>query len=1026
MPAWHGSWNLARASAAALAEPRPGAISDPSPTQARMPRQGHVRIGSSPNAASRSSPSSSVAPWALWLLAACGSSAVGGSVGVDCGLPDAAVLCLESCNLGCSATGCAQTDIAQNQVVLLVFSEDVDPSSVSTSSIRFRTPDGDEPVGEFYVDGRTVRFEPTIALAGGQTFLGFTAGETYTLTIPGGATQAAVVRGSSGRPFAKTLVCALRSSLGIVDANGAPPTARLVVPAAAAIGAAPRETDVVVEFDELVDATPFVSGTQSPVTFRVRRNRETASGSGVYECNPDSPPQTLTGAQVLDFDAARGVSVLTFRPTQPLPGNVCVEIDVTAGVTDLAGRPARPQTFRFRTMVVPLVEAAIVETFADDGQLDEDASAAMWNGGAATFCRIGGDGRHGAFSLALCTDTQASVDGKRVYTLNCDNTVVPAANTTTGSPIAVTDGRFFFTSMVVPSDARVRVVGTAPPQFTVAGRLEVLGDLDVAGASVASVPAVGAVAGQPGGAGGPGAGGGGRGGDKITAAQAASSGATAANQGGNGQDARVLAGHAYATTVSGTGGRGSTVFPASGRNASIYYGALVGTPYSPMAAAGGGGGGFLQPGGVGVVVSNNHPEPGLQPVATAGTPGPTATTITAAAAGAGNPPLPWYPDRYAGRTLVVVAGLGAGQSRTIVGNGGAGNATFTITPPWSTPPDASSLFAVQGGSAPLPFCLGPSPAASAALVLQPFPPASALVSSQHFLVGGAGGGGGASHACLSIGIATIVDRWAPGAGGGGGGGAIALRAGRRLGLAPAARILAHGGSAANSIGATGSVQACVGGGGSGGSVVLQTGRLLQLDGAIDVRGGSGGLFQRQAGASNGAPPAGAAVVIQGGHGAAGQVRLEGPDTPSSTQAAGVLPAATAASFGPLAERDPLVVCASRHYSTGLAFGPEYVRYEVRGTVDGAPFVYSDDPAIAATPATSGVGAVVRVLFQAAQLDLSTGEALQSGPWRAAVRSSASVTGIDAEGWNGFRFRLFADHTLGADISVEELVVVYRR
>jgi hypothetical protein len=135
------------------------------------------------------------------------------------------------------------------------------------------------------------------------------------------------------------------------------------------------------------------------------------------------------------------------------------------------------------------------------------------------------------------------------------------------------------------------------------------------------------------------------------------------------------------------------------------------------------------------------------------------------------------------------------------------------------------------------------------------------------------------------------------------------------------------------------------------------------------------------------------------------------------------PAAGADNVGVLDERDGVVVCGSRFYSTGQVFGPEFARYEIRGAIDGAPFVYSDDPAVSTIPAIEG--AAVRVLFQAAQLDLSTGDVQQLGPWRQAVRSSGNITGIDADAFNGFRFKLFADFSLGANITVDEVVVVYR-
>jgi hypothetical protein len=139
-----------------------------------------------------------------------------------------------------------------------------------------------------------------------------------------------------------------------------------------------------------------------------------------------------------------------------------------------------------------------------------------------------------------------------------------------------------------------------------------------------------------------------------------------------------------------------------------------------------------------------------------------------------------------------------------------------------------------------------------------------------------------------------------------------------------------------------------------------------------------------------------------------------------------LPAARADNVGVLTERDDLVMCRSRYYSTQLAFGPEFARYEIYGNVDGAAFLLSDDPAI--SPQAAGIGAPVRALFQAAQLDLATNEPQQIGPWRTSVRSSSSQTGIASDGMNGYRFMLQADSTVvgaSSTITVTKVVVVFR-
>ncbi|HEX5051792.1 MAG TPA: Ig-like domain-containing protein [Planctomycetota bacterium] len=862
-------------------------------------------------------------------------------------------MCLEQCNLGCTATGCLRTDIAQNEIVLLYFSADVDPASVTPATIRFRTPSGEQPVGEFFVNGKTVEWVPTLRISGGQTFFGFAAGETYSMTIPGGVRGSEVVTSTAGQPFTKTLSCTLQSTRGIVDLNGVPPLGTLIQPTAAQINSAPLDTQIMLEFNELIDATPFVSGTISPIAVAVRRTRDASVGG--KECDPASAPQIVAGTQTLTFDAARGVSIWTFRPAQQLPGNVCVEVSVTDGVVDLSGRPAQPRTYSFLTMLVPVVETSITENFDDNDFLDGDASAAQWTGGSAVFARIGGDGRHGTFDPEAYADPLGLIEGKRTFRLNTDNTIIPASYTTTGSPIAITNGEFYFDKMVLPADMRLRFTGTHAPVITVSGRLDLQGEIDVAGTSQTTLPLASQTSGQPGAAAGIFGGAGGQGGDRCSG-----SGASPVNNGRPGGAAQVHGAHAYFTSAAATAGRGSTVFPANGVTGSILYGPVsAGIAYSPQAAAGGGGGGLRDAGGTGHVVTNNHPN-WL----------------------GGTPPVP------GGLPVLVPPGLPA---------------TWPAGP-WVT-------------------AMGPTAPGGAAMQLFPFPIASPTSpaqgrSSLHFLVGGAGGGGGASHACLSINLVP-GSAWSPGCGGGGGGGAIALRAGDSLRIGPTGRVLAFGGGAASNVGGSGGAQPAPGGGGSGGSVVLQAGRLSELAGLIDVRGGAGGIFNRNVGT----PPSGAMVQIAGGDGSPGFVRFEAPAQPPLSALAGMLPAPVANNVGQLDEVDDLVMCRSKFYSTGLLFGPEYARYEIHAIVGGVPVVFSDDPNVSTMPAQPG--ASVRALFQSARLDLATSEPLETGPWRTAVRTTPTETGIASDGFNGFRFQLLIDRSLGQTVTIDKVVIVYR-
>ena len=66
-----------------------------------------------------------------------------------------------------------RSDIAQNEILILQFSDEVDPATVNPSTIRLRTASGELPVGEFFVNGNQVEFVPTLSISGGQTFFGF-------------------------------------------------------------------------------------------------------------------------------------------------------------------------------------------------------------------------------------------------------------------------------------------------------------------------------------------------------------------------------------------------------------------------------------------------------------------------------------------------------------------------------------------------------------------------------------------------------------------------------------------------------------------------------------------------------------------------------------------------------------------------------------------------------------------------------------------------------------------------------------
>ncbi|MCR9245094.1 MAG: hypothetical protein NXI31_08675 [bacterium] len=277
-----------------------------------------------------------------------------------------------------------------------------------------------------------------------------------------------------------------------------------------------------------------------------------------------------------------------------------------SGIVDPGANAAGVSVTNAITMTFGSVvdEVTFEEPFLSDAMLDRDLSGGSWTGGSAEFAAIGGDGRHGTFDPEAIGNFQGVINGKRTFFISTDNTIVPATNTLSGQPLAVTDGRFYFDGFTVAADIRLVFQGQSPPVITVAGRIELLGEIDIAGEST-PYPSAAPFVGQEGGMGGVFAGSGGKGADRADGL-----GVQPRFHGQDGESAHVLASRAYANTTTGTGGSGSLMFPASGLTASILFApSPTAVSYSPTAAAGGGGGGLHIPGEPGRVVTNNHIDP---------------------------------------------------------------------------------------------------------------------------------------------------------------------------------------------------------------------------------------------------------------------------------------------------------------------------------------------------------------------------------------------------------------------------------
>lgn len=602
------------------------------------------------------------------LLTSCsnGGSGPASDVAAACGV--AGGFCLANCNLGCDENGgCSVTDIAPNQPIELQFSQVLDPGSVDTSSVSIRTSSGQEPLGLLAVDGNVVRFIPEVRTVQGQTFFGFSSNETYTVTIPGGAAPNAV-ESTSGDRLNRTFTCTIRISRPIVDLNEAPPRATLISPIEPASGeGAPRDSVVVLEFDEFIDAGPFfgTSGDTAPIRFRVRRTSFDTAGNRV--CNPNSAPFALSGQPRLSFDLIRGTTTVTFAPLEVLPPDVCLEAEVTTLVRDLAGRRAAPDSFRVLLVAEETVPREFRFDFGDDQLLDRDNSGGIWGGGVAgdpdsgtaTFATVGGDGRHGEFR-ALDGDAT----GPGVFTFSTDNQLLSGNDDGndlsffSAAPL-IDDGFFYFSEMVVPAGQTIRFVGDNPARIFVRGRCQIDGRIELRGQDLADgFDAVSAGPPFPGQAGSVAGAGGGDGG----------SGAFAGDNSGNpvqpefnnfngfdGGDVQVAAGSGFGMAFVGTGGRGGQLFPAN-NDLSTVPPPPVASPLFQSATdylgGPGSGGGFVTAGGQGIVVAARAT---LTTGTAVGALGPTTPEGLALAGFAAGKPLGIRSDEF-----YVVGGAGGG------------------------------------------------------------------------------------------------------------------------------------------------------------------------------------------------------------------------------------------------------------------------------------------------------------------------------------------------------------------------------
>ncbi|MCU0864794.1 MAG: hypothetical protein MUC36_13480 [Planctomycetes bacterium] len=705
-------------------------------------------------------PTTSAFAGLLFLAAGCsgGSSDSTGVASLRC--LGGQSFCIISCDLGCTQTGCAMTEIAENQVLRFNFSSAVLPSSVNGSSISIRTASGVAPDGELLVNGREVVFEPRVRTINGVSTFGFQRNESYIITLAGGNSAAQGVRGLSGETLSQEFTCTVRASLGIRDEDQLPPSVELLSPVNR--DQAPLDPVIVLRFSELIDTTALQTSLSSASPIQVVLRGSLATG----ECDRDAQGITLEGVPQLSTEQVGGreVTVVTFQPSVTLPSRSCVTVNVTRELRDLSGQPAVPASFEFRTAQGVANPISLVETFATPAGQDSLISGGIWNGGARPGF-IGGDGRHGSFSPQLGTPL-----GAQVFEWNTDSFPIPGSNTLNGQPYLVTDGKFYFTDFVLPAGFTLRFTGTVPPQIFVRGTADIRGSIQLNGGDLPFfIPTIGSAVGQrcstfnarnnvlttplpgqPGSTGVCGGGRGGTGGNKCLGAGPIIVNGVNLTDGQPGETVSLQAGHAYAGLAGGTGGNGSPLTPALGTSVA------AGTPliisiYRSLFSLGGGGGGFMLPGQLPTVPTIAAST--QQPV---GSPAPVAAVAF--------PLLPYPsspPPGYSSLNHFLVGGSGGGGGGChpfgtigtvstdvfVAGSGGsAGGGAMAIRAGGSLTVGTTAVLQARGG---------------AGVLINGDNPATATVQESSFGVSSPGGGGSGGSFLLQAGrdlsVSGVID-----------------------------------------------------------------------------------------------------------------------------------------------------------------------------------------------------------------------------------------------------------------------------
>ena len=321
--------------------------------------------------------------------------------------------------------------VSLNEVLVFLFSEAVDPSSVTNASLQIREGPtyGVTVAGEFRVLGSRVEFRPRLPGLCDRSDAGFKSSTTYRVMCVGSPEEFGITN-THGQKLDRTQTNTFTTRIDTdpalfidaVPATGALVTSSSPVDGDAAVSVA-QGNQIVLEIDQNLDPCSINSDnilffqyeTGDPGTFLTAPNGNDTGFDSITDMSPDPyswgatnstptfPPQRIPAdiELVQDFDSTR----IVITPLQgEFPDNALLVVELTNNVLDFGGQFANPFRISFTTENRPPSNG--VFTIDYDGDVDvnkeqttADVDSARSPGRAQGYLVFSGDGDNGADQL---------------------------------------------------------------------------------------------------------------------------------------------------------------------------------------------------------------------------------------------------------------------------------------------------------------------------------------------------------------------------------------------------------------------------------------------------------------------------------------------------------------------------------------------------------------------------------------------------------------------------------------------------